>query len=65
MLVLFSTDEVVCVAKEGGKAASLLSLPRGGTNVPAGFVPTSDFFAAWLDSVEACEAWLWSLRGGW
>ena len=57
MLVLFSTDEVVSVANVGGKAASLISLQRGGTNVPAGFVLTSDFFAAWLDRVEACEAW--------
>ena len=57
MLVHFSTDELVSISKVGGKAASLISLLHGGANVPAGFVLTSDYFASWLDRVEACEAW--------
>ena len=57
MLVLFSTDEAADIAKVGGKAASLISLQQGGAKVPAGFVLTSEYFASWLDRVEACEAW--------
>jgi hypothetical protein len=57
MLVHFSTDELVSISKVGGKAASLISLQQGGANVPAGFVLTSEYFASWLDRVEACEAW--------
>ena len=57
MLVLFSTDEAADIAKVGGKAASLIRLQQGGANVPAGFVLTSEYFASWLDRVEACEAW--------
>ena len=57
MLLPLNTIEAADIAKVGGKAASLISLQQGGANVPAGFVLTSDYFASWLDRVEACEAW--------
>ena len=57
MLLSLNTNEAPDIAKVGGKAASLISLQQAGANVPAGIVLTSDYFAAWLDRVEASDAW--------
>ena len=57
MLLSLNTNEAPDIAKVGGKAASLIRLQQAGANVPAGIVLTSDYFAAWLDRVEASDAW--------
>ena len=57
MLLSLNTNEAPDIAKVGGKAASLISLQQAGANVPTGIVLTSDYFAAWLDRVEASDAW--------
>ncbi len=45
------------LSQVGGKAASLIRLAQGGFNVPAGIVLPASFFASWIETVKASDAW--------
>jgi len=57
LIVSFPGIKQTILAEVGGKGYSLIRMIEAGLPVPPGAVLTTEFFAPWLDEIQASAAW--------
>ena len=57
LTIAFNSEIAATLNQAGGKALSLILMTRRGLPVPPGCVLTVDFFAPWLEALQATPEW--------